>query len=184
MAVRKFNRVLLVTLLVSGCSMYDRVSPGFHRNHFQRFSYDITSENWMSNPYSSGFLMSKDGYDINYIYVSREKLNTDLGLTRQRFLEGMEPVELSDVDKDRIRSNGATANFSVQKDEPVKIDGHRGYRMEYAYTTFQGLDVRGIRCGFIHDRWMYLIVYEGLKEHYFEKNRADFEEFLSSFKVL
>lgn len=175
---------MAIVLLAGGCSIYDRVGPGLHRNHFQHFSFDIKAENWMSNPYSPGFLMSKDGYDINYIYVSREKLNTDLGLTKQRFLQGMEPFELSDVDKDRIRCNGGITRFQVQADEPVKIDGHRGYRLEYSYTTYQGLDVRGIRYGFIHDRWIYQIIYEGLSDHYFEKNRLDFEEFLGSFKVL
>lgn len=184
MAVKKYLAGLAAAVFLSGCSLYEPVKPGLHRNHFEHFSYDIKGEHWMVNPFGDGFLMSKDGYTINYIYVKREKLNTDLEVTKQRFLEGMEPFELADVQKDLILSNSGVTNFQLKADAPARIDGHDGYRLEYSYTTYKGLDVSGIRCGFIHERWIYHIVYEGLSEHYFPKNRPDFEAFLSSFKVL
>lgn len=184
MAVRNSFLTLMAAVLFSGCSLYDPVKPGFHREHFQHFSYTIKGDHWMSNPFSDGFLISRDGYSLNFIHVKRDKLDTDLEVTKQRFREGMEPFELSEVEKDLIVSNTGVTNFRVLTDGPAKIDGHDGYRLEYTYTTYKGLDISGIRYGFIHDRWIYHVMYEGVSEHYFPKNRAHFEDFVQSFKVL
>lgn len=185
MIYKRLAAVAAAVLMLGGCAYhFTRVPTGVWTDSSEKFSAEINGEDWMRNPVAGAFVISRDGFSINYILVKRDKLGRDLSTNKQRFTVGMEPWELAEVQLDILEADFRVTDFQLIANRPQTISGHPGYCLEYQYTNHQGVGVSGVRCGAAADPYIYLIVYEGVTEHYFAANRPVFEHFLKTFKGL
>ena len=83
-----------------------------------------------------------------------------------------------------IRSCEGINRFELLSNKPAALDGHQGFRIEYYFYTQGGLKIKGIRFGFIEDKWIYRIRYEAAFQHYFDHTKNDFKIFIDNFKVV
>ena len=184
MGCRRCFCFLTVSIFLSGCALYTPLQAGPLNNRSQHFRAELTRDGWMQDSSGDAYMISRDGFSINYILVKRDKLGRDLAMTKQRFTSGMQPWELAEIHLDILLADRRVTHFQLASNRPQKIDDHPGYCIEYEYTNFKGVGISGVRCGYIHENWIYHIVYEGLTEHYFAENRADFDHFLRTFEGL
>lgn len=175
---------LIAAVLVGGCSIYTPLKPGPLTVGGEKFRAELNAEDWVRDPLADAFVISRDGFTINYILVKRDKLGRDLGTNKQRFTVGLEPWELAEIQLDILQSDIRVTEFRLQDNRPAQISGLPGFCLEYQYTNHQGIGISGIRCGYAYEKWIYHIVYEGLTEYYFEHNRPVFTHFLKTFKGL
>ncbi len=184
MRINATAAVLAAGVLLSGCSIYKPVAPGPLTDTGQKFRAELSAADWIRDPFSDAYVISRDGFSICYILVKRDKLGRDLATNKQRFIAGMEPWEMAEVQLDILQADMRVTAFELLANRPVTIAERPGYCLEYAYTNHQGVGISGIRCGVAREDKIYHIVYEGLTEHYFGANRPVFDHFLKTFKGL
>ena len=175
---------LALTVVLGGCAIYSPLPSGPVSDGGEKFRAEINAADWYRDPLSDAFIISRDGFTIDYILVKRDKLGRDLTTNKQRFTADMEPWALAELQLDILQSDMRVTDFRLLANRPVTISGQPGYCLEYGYTNHQGIGISGVRCGYAREKWMYHIVYEGLTEHYFDHNRAVFDHFLDTFKGL
>ena len=176
--------VCILSLCLVGCKDWREIPVGILESSKHGFSTQVDKIGWMQHGRTPYFLMTKDGIALQYIGVSRAEMNGKLEHTKKRFLFGMSPSEISEVDLDDIRSREQVGKFILNSQEPRSIAGHSGYQFFYEYVTREGLRVLGQHVGFAHEDRVYRIQFEAAAQHYFKAYQPDFEAFLSHFKVL
>lgn len=184
MTIRAWISLWVAVWGLSGCAIYQPVTSGVLSDSRQGFRAELQEEDWVKNPVADAYMISQDGFSINYILVIKDKLDRELSTNKQRFIMGMPVWELAEIQLDILESDMRVTDFQLNANELVNIGGLPGYCLNYEYTNYRGVGISGIRCGVPKNKWIYHIVYEGLTEHYFAKNREVFRHFLQTFEAL
>jgi hypothetical protein len=66
---------------------------------------------------------------------------------------------------------------------PYKFGSLEGFRVEFLFTTEDGLLREGFTVGAKKDKKLYLIIYSGARLHYYPKNKGDDESIVQSIKM-
>ena len=183
--MKRLKCLLLLGLVVScsGCATWAVLNGEQAEFKDVGFRADMP-EGWMGYIPAYGFMATRDGYSLNHISVKKIKFLQRLAHTKKRFQTGMLLPEILEVELDSIRSNKEVSYINITKNEPMTIDGQESYRLEYEYEEKNGLKVKVIQCGFVHNDFVYRIVFKAAKLHYYDDTVADFEKFLDSFELL
>jgi hypothetical protein len=95
----------------------------------------------------------------------------------------MLPQEAAGVIIDEIASDRRIYNFNVIENAPAIIDGREGFKILFTYKDKRGSTFKTLYYGFISGESFFNLRYNAAMRYYFEKDIADFEHILSSFKV-
>ena len=164
--------------------MYVPVERGTYQNKRQGFAVTMVDDDWMQRRRADGWVITRDGELLQYIRIQRQPLEADLMTTRRRFSQGMNPLELSEIELDVLRSQRNIGYFQVLSNTPTTVGGSQGFRLEYSLRRHSGLQVRGIRYGFIHQDRVFRLQFEAADEYYFDQYQKKFENIVENFKVL
>ncbi len=181
---KKILLVILPFLLVfSGCAAWTQLKAGEYKDKKRKFSSQVP-EAWMRQNLYPYFIVTRNGFVLDHVIVGRYPLKRELDHTKKKFSSSMSPQDLAEVELDDIQSSENVGNFQLISNEPANIDGREAFRIEYEYTAKGGLEIKGIRYGFLEGEKIFRIRYEASKQHYFNQLLPDFQDFIKHFTVL
>jgi hypothetical protein len=96
-----------------------------------------------------------------------------------KFIKSMGPLEVVDFFQTSIGTLGG-AGFRSRNFRPAQFGARQGFRFEFSYLTKDGLAMQGFTTGAVIEQKLYMIIYIGTRQHYFEKHRNDAESIVSS----
>ncbi len=161
---------------------------GFYKDNFRNFSVELP-HGWRAFNISEyaltrDLLISKDGFYLQYILIKRTNIEEPFENNKRRIQKGMLPKEVSEVVLDDLRVDQTVLNLEIIENVPVKISGIPGFKAVFTYKNSDGLKLKSIYYGFLHEERFYTIRYNAALRHYFEKELKTFEEILKSFKLI
>jgi hypothetical protein len=173
----------LLALAVSGCATWVAVG-GKHTERAHNFEVALP-EGWRKlNPASDGLLITRDGFSLQLIRVSRIAIDRELPHAKKKFGRKMLPQEAADIVIDNFKSNPNIMAQSILSNKPAVIGGQAGFRLHTSYRTTEGLTKNGLLYGFICGEWYYELIFEAPQRYYFEKDAATFERVKESFRLI
>jgi len=130
-------------------------------------------------------LVTRDGLLLQKIHISRKNIgeNEQFPHTRKRITSGMLPHELAEVAIDNYQSDTDNPVEAIEENVPETISGKPAFRVRLVYGTKSGLRYRSEIYGLLNDNWFYEIVYIAPARHYFDRNHADFQSMVKSFRL-
>jgi hypothetical protein len=134
-----------------------------------------------------------DGPALNQIqfYVDikdREHIFLETRNRRERKGEGvlfraqMSEAEVVDLIGDALAEEGL-ASPKLEKLEPARFAGLKGFGFELSFATERGLKYRAIGIGEVQDQTLSFAVYFAPSEYFFERNRRDAEAVFASIRL-
>jgi len=146
-------------------------------------SVDIP-DGWWKPGYTNKYLLTKDGPYLQYVLIQQRPLNKAFRYTKKKISAGMLPQEAAAIIIDELASDRYLMNFSVIENTPATVDGHDGFRILFTYTDKKKSQFKTLYYGFIDADAFYNLRYCAAARHYFDKDIADFEQIVDSFKLV
>jgi len=174
--------LVLLTLLAVGCAPWVRVG-GVYQDTERNFSVDLPP-GWMKSNMDKSLLITRDGMLLQTIVIERLKTTDELLYTKKKLEPSMVPQEAAEVIGDNIGSNPSITDFTLLENAPTTIANRPGFKLLYQYKNKDGLQVKGMYCGFLSGDWFYALRYTAPARYYFDKDVGTFEKVLSSFTFI
>ena len=146
------------------------------------FSVDIPG-GWWKPGYTNKYLLTKDGPYLQYVLIQQRPLNKAFQYTKKKIRPGMLPQEAAGIIIDELASDRYLMNFSVIENTPATVDGQPGFRIVFSYTDKKKSPFKTVYYGFIKADSFYNLRYCAAARHYFDKDIADFNQIISSFRL-
>jgi hypothetical protein len=131
-----------------------------------------------------GIVLTRDGLLLQQIRVGRAAVDKNPNFTTRKFDLKLPPQELADIELDDHRSNPNVFNLVVEENVPAMVEGRRGFKLVYTWTTEDGYRLKRIHYGFMEGKWVYRIIYQAAARHYFDRDLATFEKLRESFNLV
>lgn len=131
-----------------------------------------------------GLVLTRDGLLLQQIRVVRVAVDKELKFTKRKFDTKLPPHEVAEIELDDHRSNPNVFNLTVEENVPAMVDGRRGFKVIYMWTTKDGYRLKRIHYGFLEGKWVYRLIYQAAARHYFDRDLATFEKLRESFRLL
>ncbi len=161
---------------------------GLYKDIFRNFSVELPHKwrafNISKYALTQDLLISKDGLYLQNILITRRNIEEPFENTKKKIEQGMLPEQVSDLVLADIGSDQRVLNLEIVENVPVKIAGIPGFKAVFTYKNSDGLKLKSVYCGFLHEERFYTIRYNAALRHYFEKDLESFEEILKSFKLI
>ncbi len=141
-------------------------------------------EGWWKPKHIDKYLITKDGVFLQYVLIQQRPIDRPYRNTKKKLNKGMLPQEAAGVIIDEIASDRRIYNFNVIENAPAIIDGREGFKILFTFKDKKGSSFKTLYYGFIRGDSFYNLRYNAAMRHYFEKDITDFEQILSSFKVV
>ena len=173
---------IIFLFLISGCASVaqERSLGNLPVNDF----LVTVPEGWWKPKHINKYLLTKDGAFLQYVLIQQRPIDLPYSHTKKKLDKGMLPQEASGIIIDEIASDRRLLNFNVIENAPAMIDGHDGFKILFTYKDKKGSAFKTLYYGFISGDSFFNLRYNAAMRHYFEKDIADFEQILSSFKVV
>ena len=112
--------VLLISscVILVGCASWRPLPLGDYSNAKHQFSTRIPQDGWMRLGGAKYFVMTRDGFPLEYIAVARSRFDQKLEHTKKRFSGSMSLAEIAEVDLDDIRSRDHVGGFRLKSRRP------------------------------------------------------------------
>lgn len=177
---------LLAVLLLAGCSTFTLIEPG-----------NVSINDLYSVQPGIKWSQVKSG-DIQYWTVNGSDLES-IHFTNA-IQEGKPIVSLSgDLKETPYRADmtesdiveAVVSAFSLEGGQqvearnlrPASFGGLDGFRFEVGFRNTDGLEKESAVVATIHDQSLYLIIYTGIKIHYFPRYAGEFENIVQSIRL-
>jgi hypothetical protein len=173
---------IIFLFLISGCASVaqERSLENLPVNDF----FVTVPEGWWKPKHINKYLLTKDGAFLQYVLIQQRPIDLPYRHTKKKLNKRMLPQEASGIIIDEIASDRRIINFNVIENTPAMIDGHDGFKILFTYKDKKGSAFKTLYYGFISGDSFFNLRYNAAMRHYFEKDIADFEQILSSFKVV
>lgn len=182
MKKRFFVYFVFITFF-TGCATWEHVG-GVYENRSHNYKTELPDEWRRFNLDRSQVLITKDGFSLQWISVSRTPIDKKLDFTQKKYSKYMLPQEAAEVAIDNLRSNPHVLNMQIIENEPVLIGGYAGFKIGYQYQTDKGLTKKGVYYCSLVDEWSYKINYEAPARYYFGRDLPALELVKETFKLL
>ncbi|MCH8917819.1 MAG: hypothetical protein IIC52_07165 [Proteobacteria bacterium] len=191
MMKRCLGMFLAANLLLTGCVGYTLVKGGQKLELGQGLSVkpprdwnrrtDGKHEVWtLDGPRLQYILFVKGIEDGGRIFSAKASRRGASGKdTLPKFRKGMNLLEVGELFVASLARRGAqkiiTAGFA-----PAEFGGKDGFRFTFTYRTTAGLNMRGIAAGALLGDKLFMVIYNGTEEFFFDRSKGDFEKILAS----
>ena len=180
--MKKLLPLLISLFVISGCASMAQ-ERSLTNIPDDDFSVEIP-EGWWKPKHINKYLITKDGAFLQYVLIQQRSIDLPYSHTKKKLNKGMLPQEAAGVIIDEIASDRRIYNFNVVENAPAVIDGHEGFKILFSYKDKKGSAFKTLYYGFISGDSFFNLRYNAAMRHYFEKDIADFEQILGSFKVV
>jgi len=181
--MKAFFACFILALFLGGCATWVMVGGNFE-SPSQNFKAELPNEWRKFNASRDDLLITKDGFSLQLIRISRSPIDKKLNHTEKKFTKGMLPQEVAELVIQNFRSNPNIMNQQIMSNNPATIGGYPGFNVAATFQTKDGLTKQSIVCGFLAGESYYEILYEAPKRYYFMKYEPDFEKVRDTFKLL
>jgi hypothetical protein len=177
--------VAVAALLISGCAAYKLVEPKtvtvadvlIVEPHIAWSS--ITTGPWE--------VWTVDGTSLQALQFLKglahdEPLFSRGSDKRPRFRKDMTPYDVMDFVVDSLADAGGQ-QIQAARLRPASFAGVDGFRFDWTLWTKQGLEKRGFAVGAIVNEKLYLAMYTGTTDYYYEKHAGDAERVIQSARM-
>jgi len=180
--MKKIIALIISLFLITGCVSVaqERSLKSLPDNDF---SVEIP-EGWWKPDHINKYLITKDGAFLQYVLIQQRPIDLPYRHTKKKLNQGMLPQEAAGIIIDEIASDRRILNFDVIENAPAVIDGYEGFKILFIYKDRKGSAFKTLYYGFISGDSFFNLRYNAAMRHYFEKDIADFEQILSSFRVV
>ena len=180
--MKKLLAILISLFLITGCASVAQ-ERSLKNLPDDDFSVEIP-EGWWKPKHIEKYLITKDGLFLQYVLIQQRSIDRPYSHTKKKLNKRMLPQEAAGVIIDEIASDRRIYNFNVIENAPAIIDGHEGFKILFTYKDNRGSIFKTLYYGFISGDSFFNLRYNAAMRHYFEKDIADFEQILNSFKVV
>ena len=169
-------------LALSGCAAYTLANAGTHRTDAYIFATPIDWNQrsgrpplWTVDGESLEFLLHIEGIrDGKKIF---ERMPDDLG---RPFSTDMRPSELVDLFVESFGLVSGARAVRLLSLRPSDFGPWRGFAFDLEFESARGLAMRAVANGALIEERLYLIVYAGARNYYFDKYLPYVEEMVES----
>ena len=186
MTMRRIGLTGLLTALLAGCQTptppYTLVESGVHRASAYSFATPI---NWSQRSSSAPVVWTVDGEGLEFMLhfdgiESGTKIFKGMPEDGQPFSADMRASDIADLFIEsfgQARGAGAVRLLSLR---PTEFGPWSGFAFELEFESVGGLPMRALATGAVVDERLYLIVYAGARDYYFDKYLPHVEEIVNS----
>jgi hypothetical protein len=180
--MKNYASLLLSALTLAGCSHWSSLDSTYV--HDQRNIEVTFPKGWRRDAtVSDATLATKDGVTLQWIRISRFKVDDDLPYTKRKLANTMLPQEVSEVAMDNLRSREGCTGFRVLENAPDSLCGLAGFRALAEWKSIDGLRMRDLVYGVMYDERYYEILYEAPLRYYFGRDSAEAVQVKSHFRL-
>ncbi len=138
---------------------------------------------WARYTPDQDLLMTRDGFILETIRVSRSAYGSKIEHTDRTITKGLDEQEAAQIVIDSYSADQSKHNLSVVDNKPVTIDGRPGFAIEVTYKTPEGLPLRETLYVALVDDSYVLARFIAPDRHYHELHRGAFETVVQSLKI-
>jgi hypothetical protein len=185
-ALRRLAPALALALALAGCARYSLVEP---RTRTVGDLYTVEPQiPWSAATDEEWEVWTVDGPTLqavrflNGLADGKPLFRARGDEKRPVFRKDMTPTEISELVADSLAAVGAQ-KIRVLNLRPAPFGGLPGFRFDLDYSTRTGLDRKGSVAGAVVKDRLYLILYTGLAEHYYDKHREAVERLIESVRM-
>ena len=114
------------------------------------------------------------------LFHERDKKNNPLPKVPTDLLS----IDIAPLLQSTYQTLGSAVNFEVTAQKPFDMNGRKGVRFEYRYVSPEDEVARmGEAVGAFHGGKLYLVTYEAPKVHFFNRDKAKFEDIASTLTI-
>lgn len=185
-----------VLLLIAGAAHANKLmSPGTHANVAKGAFALTTGSEWNRLKFRPGKfqeIWTIDGERLNRLtffggvpvgqtlFHERDKKNAPL----PKVTHGMLVTDIAPLLDATYQSLGIARSFEVRSQRPAEIKGRRGVRFDYRYISPDDeVERLGEAVGLVENGRMYLVTFEAPEVHFYDRDKAKFEEIVSSLAI-
>jgi len=177
--------VLVAVLLVQlfGCATYSRMGQSYRHG---RTGLEVKlPAGWLRyNPARPACMITRDGLRLDAVTIATTRTGKDIPGTDRVYQSNMLPHEVAELSLGLIEARDDTKNFTVDKIELASVAEHEGYQADARYVDARGLPQRLRIYGTVIADHICEFRYTGAESVYFERYLSEFEETVSSAKVV
>jgi hypothetical protein len=176
-----YASLLLLMLFAAGCAGW-APSGGLYEDRSKHYSVNLPEGWFMSN--SSDLFLTKNGPELQYIFVQTQPLGKPLIFSKKTLYPGMKSIDMAEYFLENNALDQRMTGFKVKDLSTGQILGYTGFRLEGTYENSDGLTHGFIYYGFMTDDLYYAVSYSAPERVYFKQHTADFNLFFSSFRII
>jgi len=191
MKLRNGAGLFLSVVILCGCAAYKLVGP--ERHEITGVYFVEPQIAWSARQYGEKMeVWTVDGLQLEAVFFLKGlKDGEPLLYVKERggskhppeFKSYMNANEVLELFVASLTYAGR-GQVQVKDLRPAPFGKAPGYRFEYSYLTVDGLEMEGFALGAVLNAKLFLIMYEGSSQYYFEKYRADVEKLIASISLL
>ncbi|MFQ5684385.1 MAG: hypothetical protein ACE5HC_14085 [Candidatus Binatia bacterium] len=175
-----------LALILTGCVAYSLVEP---RRTSIGDLYTVDPQiAWSSTSQGKVEVWTVDGPTLQAIRFVKG-LETDEVLfeakdeeKRPKFRKHMTPSEIMEFVVDSLTVVGAQ-KLQATNLRPEKFGSVQGFRFEMRFASKEGLEEQGFVIGAVVEERLHLIMYMGIREHYYPKHKDHVEQIIQSIQM-
>lgn len=173
---------LILALFAAGCAGWTP-SGGLYEDRDRHYSV-VLPDGWFMNNSNSDLFLTRDGPELQYIFVQTQPLGKPLIFSRKTLHAGMTGVEMAEYFLENNALDKRMTGLKVNDLSSGLILGYQGFKMAGTYENGDGLTHGFIYYGFMTENLYYAISYSAPMRVYFQQHASDFDVFFSSFKIV
>lgn len=170
-------------LIVSGCMTVWNTTVGPQQARRLGLTAVLPAGWARFNP-DRDLLMTRDGFLLQSIHVTRARYGSELPHTERTLTPGIEPQEAAQILLDSLGADLARHQLAVLENRPETIAGQPGFRCEVKFRTEEKLTMREAYSVVMEPESYIIVRYAAPERHYFENTRADYEAVLASLQIV
>ena len=180
--MKKLIPILICLVLIFGCASAAK-NRSLKKLPDAGFSVNIP-DGWWKPEFTSKYFITKDGPYLQYVLIQERPLNKSFRNTKKKIRSGMLPQEAAGIIIDELASDRLLMNFRLIENVPATVDGNAGFKILFTYRDKKESQFKILYYGFISGDYFYNLRYCAAERHYFDKDIADFDRMVSSFKLV
>lgn len=169
-------------LLVSGCAGWTP-SGGLYEDRARHFSV-LLPDGWFMNDRDSALFLTRNGPELQYMFVQTQPLGKPLIYTRKNLYAGMTGLEMAEYFLEHNSFNQRLGSMKASEISTGQMFGFPGFKMEGTYENTDGLTHGFIYYGFMTEELYYGVSYTAPERVYYNKDLEQFKQFFSSFRII
>lgn len=181
--MKRATTAFTLVFILTGCAVYTLIEP-------QRVAigdlYTVEPQiRWSSASEGKLDIWTVDGPTLQAIRFMKGLKDGDVLFEgkdeekRPKFKKHMTPSEIMEFVVDSITLAGAE-KVQATNLRPEKFGSVQGFRFEFSFASTEGLEGQGFAVGAVVKERLQLIMYTGVKAHYFPKHKDDVERIIRS----
>lgn len=174
--------LIFLTLFIAGCAGWSPAN-GLYEDRARRYSVELPN-GWFMNDSNSALFLTRNGPELQYIFVQTQPLGKPIIYNRKSLYHGMTSVEMAEYFLENNSFNQRVGSLKAGEITTGQVLGYPGFKMEGSYENADGLAHGFTYYGFMTGELYYGVSYSAPERVYYKKDIEEFNRFFSSFRII